>query len=180
MLTADWMEAVGKVGTRRFRNARQLAPQRSCTRTNWTRRRAPVRGTRALQRGRGGGWGGAQGSRGAIRCIASRCSSRRGCGSGCRKTSRRGVTFRATRAQLTYGYGRNGTRGSVQTLSVARAPGDVKSVGRLRWSASAQGGASEFTAGTDVKLIAENGAQFVRETLRDAAWKPCNLRVWAV
>jgi hypothetical protein len=56
-----------------------------------------------------------------------------------------------------------------QTLSALRAPGDVKSlaytVERIRHHVSS----SEFTAVTDVHLLAENERhKFVQETLRDA------------
>jgi hypothetical protein len=57
----------------------------------------------------------------------------------------------------------------VQTLSVSRSPGDVKllayTVERIRHKVPA----SEFTAVTDVRLLAENGRHtFVQQTLRDA------------
>ena len=78
-------------------------------------------------------------------------------------------TFPGDPMRIDYGYRRNGTRGFVQTLSVTRAPGDVKSlaytVERIRGKVKA----SEFTAVTDVHLIAENERhRFVQETLRDA------------
>jgi hypothetical protein len=78
-------------------------------------------------------------------------------------------TFPGDPMRIDYGYRKNGTRGFVQTLSVTRAPGDVKSlaytVERIRGKLSS----SEFTAVTDVHLIAENERhRFVLDTLRDA------------
>jgi len=71
--------------------------------------------------------------------------------------------------RIDYGYRRNSTRGFVQTLSVGRAPGEVKSlaytVERIRNKVKS----SEFMAITDVHLIAENERhRFVQDALRDA------------
>ena len=78
-------------------------------------------------------------------------------------------TFPGDPMRIDYGYRRNGTRGFVQTLSVSRSPGEVKSlaytVQRIRHKVKS----SEFTAVTDVPLLAENERhKFVQETLRDA------------
>ena len=58
--------------------------------------------------------------------------------------------------RLDYGYQRNGTRGFVQALSVTRPPADAKllayTAGRIRQKVQS----SEFTAVTDVALLAEN------------------------
>ena len=55
-----------------------------------------------------------------------------------------------------YGYRRNGTRGFVQTLSVTRAPGDVKLIAYTAERIRRKIKFSEFTTVTDVHLIAEN------------------------
>jgi hypothetical protein len=78
-------------------------------------------------------------------------------------------TFAGDPMRIDYAYRRNGTRGFVQTLSVSRAPWEVKSlaytVERIRLKVPA----SEFTAVTDVHLLAENERhKFVQEALRDA------------
>jgi len=78
-------------------------------------------------------------------------------------------TFAGDPMRIDYAYRRNGTRGFVQTLSVSRAPGDVKSlaytVERIRHRVTS----SEFTAVTDVHLLAEDARhKFVQETLREA------------
>jgi len=71
--------------------------------------------------------------------------------------------------RIDYGYRRNGTRGFVQTLSVTRAPGDVKSLAYTTERIREKVKSSEYTAVTDVHLVAENERhRFVQETLRDA------------
>jgi hypothetical protein len=90
-------------------------------------------------------------------------------------------TFPGDPMRIDYSYRRNGTRGFVQTLSVMRAPGDVKSlaytVERIRGKLSS----SEFTAVTDVHLIAENERhRFVQDTLRDARVEAVPMEGFAV
>ncbi|MGB7847898.1 MAG: hypothetical protein WBL63_19965 [Candidatus Acidiferrum sp.] len=90
-------------------------------------------------------------------------------------------TFPEDPMRIDYGYRRNGTRGFVQTLSVTRAPGEVKSlaytVERIRNKVKS----SEFTAVTDVHLIAENERhRFVQETLRDAGVEAVAMEGFAV
>jgi len=78
-------------------------------------------------------------------------------------------TFPGDPMRIDYAYRRNGTRGFVQTLSVSRAPGDVKSLAYTVERIRARVPSSEFTAVTDIHLVAENARQkFVQETLRDA------------
>jgi hypothetical protein len=83
--------------------------------------------------------------------------------------------------RIDFAYRHNGTRGFVQTLSVSRSPGEVKSlaytVERIRHKAKS----SEFTAVTDVHLIAENERpKFVQETLRDAGIEAVPMEGFAV
>ena len=83
--------------------------------------------------------------------------------------------------RIDYGYRRNGTRGFVQTLSVSRAPGDAKSLAYTVERIRGKVAASEFTAVTDVHLLADNERhQFVRETLRDAGVEAVPLEGLAV
>jgi hypothetical protein len=90
-------------------------------------------------------------------------------------------TFVGDPMRIDYGYRRNGTRGFVQTLSVSRAPGDVKSLAYTVERIRNRLAASEFTAVTDVHLLAENERhQFVRETLRDAGVEAVPLEGLAV
>ena len=78
-------------------------------------------------------------------------------------------TFAGDPMRIDYGYRRNGTRGFVQALSVSRAPGDAKSLAYTAERIRGKMAASEFTAVTDVALLAENARhRFVQETLRDA------------
>lgn len=78
-------------------------------------------------------------------------------------------TFPGDPMRIDYGYRRNGTRGFVHTLSVSRAPGDVKSLAYTVEHIRAKVPSSEFAAVTDVHLLAEDRRhKFVQETLRDA------------
>lgn len=125
---------------------------------------------------------GAPGSRGTIRSYCAQVFKQARLWERLQKGVRvEEFTFSGDPMRIDYGYRRNGTRGFVQTLSVSRAPGDVKSlaytVGRIRNKVAA----SEFTAVTDVHLIAENERhQFVRETLRDAGVEAVPLEGLAV
>jgi hypothetical protein len=93
-------------------------------------------------------------------------------------------TFPGDPMRIDYGYRRNGTRGFLQTLSISRAPSDVKSlaytVERIREKVENP----EFTAVTDIHLIAENERhRFVSDTLRSAGVEAIPMEgfaVWAV
>lgn len=78
-------------------------------------------------------------------------------------------TFAGDPMRLDYGYRRNGTRGFVQALSVSRAPADAKLLAYTVEHVRKKVNSAEFTAVTDVHLLAENERhRFVQETLRDA------------
>jgi hypothetical protein len=78
-------------------------------------------------------------------------------------------TFAGDPMHIDYGYRRNGTRGFVQILSVTRSPGDVKLLAYTVEHIRNKVPASEFTALTDVRLLAEDGRhKFVQDALRDA------------
>ncbi len=91
-------------------------------------------------------------------------------------------TFPGDPMRIDYGYRRNGTRGFVHTLSVSRAPGEVKNLAYTaeRMAAKAPW-KSEFAAVTDVELTEGNlRHRFVRDTLRDAGIEPVPLDHFAV
>jgi len=90
-------------------------------------------------------------------------------------------TFPGDPMRLDYGYRRNGTRGFLQTVSVSRALGDVKSFAYTVEKIRDKVESSEFTAVTDVQLAAENERhRFVRETLRDAGVEAVAMEGFAV
>jgi hypothetical protein len=86
-------------------------------------------------------------------------------------------TFPGDPMRLDYSYRRNGTRGFVQTLSVARAPADAKLFAYIAERIAAKAFLkTEFAAATDVALNAGNDRhRFVRDTLRDAGIEPIPL-----
>lgn len=91
-------------------------------------------------------------------------------------------TFPGDPMRLDYSYRRNGTLGFVHTLSVSRAPGDVKSLAytaeQITGKASLK---TEFTAVTDIELAEANDRnRFVNRTLRDAGIEPVPLGHFAV
>jgi hypothetical protein len=90
-------------------------------------------------------------------------------------------TFAGDPMRLDYGYRRNGTRGFLHALSVTRAPADAKllayTVERIRSKVNS----SEFTAVTDVALVAETERhRFVVDTLRDAGVESVPMEAFAV
>jgi hypothetical protein len=125
---------------------------------------------------------GAPGSRGAIRSYCAQVFKQARLWERLEKGVRaEEFTFSGDPMRIDYGYRRNGTRGFVQTLSVSRALGDVKSLAYTVERIRGKVAASEFTAVTDVHLIAENERhQFVRETLRDAGVEAVPLEGLAV
>ena len=92
-------------------------------------------------------------------------------------------TFPGDPTRLDYSYRRNGTRGFVHTLSVSRAPQDVKSLTyNARHIADQASYRTEFAAVTDVRLARENDRhRFVLDTLGEAGIEPVpteGLAVW--
>jgi hypothetical protein len=91
-------------------------------------------------------------------------------------------TFPGDPMRIDYSYRRNGTRGFVQTLSVTRAPSDAKLLAYTaqRIATKSELG-TEFSAVTDVPLLAKNGRhEFVGKTLFDAGIVPVPLEGFAV
>jgi hypothetical protein len=91
-------------------------------------------------------------------------------------------TFPGDPSRLDFSYHRNGTRGYVHTLSVTRAPQDVKSLCyNVKHIADKAGFPTEFTVVTDVALSSNNDRhQFVLDTLREATVEPVPMEGMAV
>jgi hypothetical protein len=166
--SADWLRLLAK-WDETLSNALQLAPPKGVhaddldaeTERLYADHVAPERGLARV---------GAPGSRGAIRSYCAEVFKQERVWERMQKGVRaKEFTFAGDPMRIDYGYRRNGMRGFVHTLSVSRAPGEVKSlvytVERIRGKVAA----SEFTAVTDVHLLTENERhRFVQEALRDA------------
>lgn len=177
---ADWLKLLGKWDNT-LSNALQLAPQKGTTASDldaeierlYADHVAPERGAARV---------GAPGSRAAMRSY---------CGQVLRQAHVwdriqssipvSEFTFPGDPMRIDYGFPKNKPQNFIQTLSVTRAPGDAKllaySVDHIRHKVKA----SEFTAVTDVHLIAENERhRFVQETVREAAINVVPLEGFAV
>jgi len=177
---ADWLRLLGK-WDETLSNALQLAPQKGVHSDDLDAETERLYADHvALQRG--AARVGAAGSRGAIRSYCAQVFKQARVWERLQKGVRaEEFTFSGDPMRIDYGYRRNGTRGFVQTLSVSRAPGEVKSLAYTVERIRGKVAASEFTAVTDVHLIAENERhQFVRETLRDAGVEAVPLEGLAV
>jgi len=177
---ADWLKLLGKWDDT-LSNVLQLAQQKGVyandldaeTERLYADHVAPQRGTARV---------GAPGSRGVIRSYCAQVLRQARLWDRLQKGVRaEEFTFPGDPMRIDYGYRRNGTRGFVQTLSVTRTPADVKSlaytVERIRNKVKS----SEFTAVTDVHLLAENERhRFVQETLRDAGVEAVPMEGFAV
>jgi hypothetical protein len=177
---ADWLKLLGKWDDT-LSNALQLAPQKGSfardldaeTERLYADHVAPQRSAARV---------GAPGSRGVIRRYCAQVLRQARLWERVQKGVRaEEFTFPGDPMRIDYGYRRNGTRGFVHTLSVTRAPGDVKSlaytVERIRDKVKA----SEFTAVTDVHLLADDQRhRFVQETLRDAGVDALPMEAFAV
>jgi Protein of unknown function (DUF3037) len=178
--SGDWLKLLGK-WDETLSNALQLAPQKGVHAGDLDAETERLYADHvALQRG--AARVGAPGSRGAIRSYCAQVFKQARVWELLRKGVRaEEFTFSGDPMRIDYGYRRNGTRGFVQTLSVSRAPGDVKSLAYTVERIRGKVAASEFTAVTDVHLLAENERhQFVRETLRDAGVEAVPLEGLAV
>jgi hypothetical protein len=177
---ADWLKLLAKWDDT-LSNALQLAPQKGVytrdldaeTERLYADHVAPQRGTARL---------GAPGSRGAIRAYCAQVWKAARLWERLEKGVRAAeFTFRGDPMRIDYGYRKNGTRGFVQTLSVSRSPGEVKSLAYTVERIRSKVKASEFTAVTDVRLVAENERhRFVQETLRDAGVEAVAMEGFAV
>ena len=178
--SADWLRLLGK-WDETLSNALQLAPQKGVHSDDLDAETERLYADHvALQRG--AARVGAAGSRGAIRSYCAQVFKQARVWERLQKGVRaEEFTFSGDPMRIDYGYRRNGTRGFVQILSVSRAPGEVKSLAYTVERIRGKVAASEFTAVTDVHLIAENERhQFLRETLRDAGVEAVPLEGLAV
>jgi|GEM_PF-348219 hypothetical protein len=176
----DWMRLLAK-WDETLSNALQLAPQKGVQAEDldaemerlYADHVAPERGAARV---------GAAGSRGAMRSYCAQVFKQARVWERLEKGVRaEEFTFPGDPMRIDYAYRRNGTRGFVQTLSVTRAPGEVKSLAYTVERVRGKIAASEFTAVTDVHLLADNERhQFVRETLRDAGAEAVPLEGLAV
>jgi hypothetical protein len=178
--TPDWLKLLGK-WDQTLSNVLQLAPQKGVhagdldaeTERLYADHVAPERNATRV---------GAPGSRAAIRSYCAQVWKQAHLWERIEKGLRaEEFTFPGDPMRIDYGYRRNGTRGFVHTLSVSRAPGDVKSlaytVERMRQKLKS----SEFTAVTDVRLLAENERHtFVQQALRDAGVEAVPVEGFAV
>jgi len=178
--SADWLKLLGK-WDETLSNALQLAPQKGVHADDLDAETERLYADHVALQG-GAGRVGAPGSRGAIRSYCAQVFKQARLWERLQKSLPAAeFTFSGDPMRIDYGYRRNGTRGFVQTLSVSRAPGDVKSLAYTVERIRNKVAASEFTAVTDVHLIAENERhQFVRETLRDAGVEAVPLEGLAV
>jgi hypothetical protein len=178
--SADWLKLLGK-WDETLSNALQLAPQKGVHADDLDAETERLYADHVAMQ-RGAARVGAQGSRGAIRSYCAQVFKQARLWERLQKGMRaEEFTFSGDPMRIDYGYRRNGTRGFVQTLSVSRAPGDVKSLAYTVERIRGKVAASEFTAVTDVHLLAENERhQFVSETLRDAGVEAVPLEGLAV
>lgn len=177
---ADWLKLLDRWDNT-LSNVLQLAPQKGVyagdldaeTERLYADHVAPERAAARV---------GAPGTRGVMRSYCAQVWKQARLWERLEKSLRAEIfTFPGDPMRIDYAYRRNGTRGFVQTLSVSRAPADVKSlaytVDRIRHKVPS----SEFTAVTDVPLLAGNDRhQFVQETLRDAGVDAVPLEGFAV
>jgi Protein of unknown function (DUF3037) len=177
---ADWLKLLGKWDDT-LSNALQLAPQKGTFADDLDSELERLYGDHVAPE-RGKGRVGAPGSRAAMRAY---------CGQVLRQARvwdrvQKGVpasqfTFPGDPMRIDFGYPKDQPRGFAQTLSVTRAPGDVKSLAYTAELIRRKVKDSEFTAVTDVHLIAENERhRFVQETLREAAIDVVPLEGFAV
>ena len=91
-------------------------------------------------------------------------------------------TFPGDPMRLDYSYRRNGTLGFVHTLSVSRAPAEVKSLAYTAEQITSKASLkTEFAAVTDIELAEVNDRnRFVSRTLLDAGIEPVPLSHFAV
>ncbi len=165
---ADWLKLLDKWDTI-LSHSLQLGPQRGVEAHDldaelerlYADQVAPQRGLTRV---------GAPGSRGTIRSYCAQVWKQARLWDHLEKGVRvEEFTFAGDPMRIDYAYRKNGTRGFVQALSVSRAPGDVKSLAYTVERIRNRVRSSEFTAVTDVHLVAENERhRFVQETLRDA------------
>src|SRR6201998_393964 len=178
--SADWLKLLGK-WDETLSNALQLAPQKGVHADDLDAETERLYSDHvALQRG--ASRVGAPGSRGAIRSYCAQVFKQARVWARLQKGGRaEGLPCSGDPMRIDYGYRRNGTLGFVQTLSVSRAPGDVKSLAYTVERIRGKVAASEFTTGEERHLLAGHERhQFARETRRDAGVEALPLEGLAV
>jgi hypothetical protein len=178
--STDWLKLLGKWEDT-LSNALQLAPQKGVyaadldaeTERLYADHVAPQRAASRV---------GAPGSRGEIRSYCAQVFKQARLWDRLRKGVRaEAFTFPGDPMRLDFGYRRNGTSGFVQALSVSRAPADAKLLAYTAAHIREKTKSSEFTAVTDVHLLAENERhRFVQETLREAGVESVAMEGFAV
>lgn len=178
--SAEWLKLLAK-WDETLSNALQLAPQKGVQANDLDAEVERLYADHVAPE-RGAGRVGAPGSRGTIRAYCAQVFKQARLWDRLQKGVRaEEFTFAGDPMRIDYAYRRNGTRGFVQTLSVSRAPGDVKSLAYTVERIRGKVPASEFTAVTDVHLLAENERHaFVRETLREVGAEAVALEGLAV
>jgi hypothetical protein len=178
--TPDWLKLLGK-WDQTLSNVLQLAPQRGVHASDLDAETERLYFDHvALERG--AARVGAPGSRASIRSYCAQVWKQARLWERIEKGLRvEEFTFAGDPMRIDYGYRRNGTRGFVHTLSVSRAPGDAKSLAYTVDHIRRKSPASEFTAVTDVSLVAEDKRHhFVQEMLRDSGVEAVPLQGFAV
>lgn len=178
--SSDWLRLLGK-WDQTLSNALQLAPQKGVyaddldaeTERLYADHVAPERGSSRV---------GTPGGRGEIRAYCAQVFKQARIWDRLQKGVRaEEFTFPGDPMRLDFGYRRNGTSGFVQALSVSRAPADAKLLAYTASHVRRKLNASEFTAVTDVPLLAENERHaFVQETLREAGVESVAMEAFAV
>jgi hypothetical protein len=176
----DWLKLLGK-WDETLSNALQLAPQKGVYADDLDAETERLYADHvALQRT--ANRVGAPGGRGEIRSYCAQVFKQARLWERLQKGVRaEEFTFPGDPMRLDFGYQRNGTRGFVQALSVSRAPADAKLLAYTAAHIREKTKSSEFTAVTDVHLIAENERhRFVQETLREAGVESVAMEGFAV
>jgi Protein of unknown function (DUF3037) len=177
----DWLKLLGKWNDT-LSIVLQLAPQKGVagatdldaeTERLYADHVAPLRGAARV---------GAPGTRGVIRSYCAQVLKQARLWERMEKGVRAAeFTFLGDPMRLDYAYRRNGTRGFVQALSVSRAPRDTKELAYTAEHIRKKVKSAEFTAVTDVHLLADNERhRFVQETLRDAGVEAVPMEAFAV
>jgi len=177
---ADWLKLLDKWDTI-LSNALQLSPQRGVEAHDldaeverlYREQVAPQRGIARV---------GSPNSRAQMRSYCNQVWQSAGVWSRIGKNVRvEEFTFPGDPMRIDYAYPRSRPHRFAQTLSISRAPGDVKS---LAWTVERMRDrieSAEFTAVTDVHLLADNERhKFVQETLRNARIEAVPLDGFAV
>src|SRR5229473_1288908 len=179
--TAHWQQLLGKWDDT-LSNALQLAPQKGAFADDLDAELERLYADHVAMQ-RPASRVGAPGSRAQMRSYCSQVFRQARLWERIEKSVRVSeFTFPGDPMRIDYSYRRNGTRGSVQNLSVTRAPADAKLLAYTAERITAKAALkTEFAAVTDVALEGGNERhRFVRDTLRDAGIEPVAMEGFAV